>query len=194
MPTNPAFLMYPDEAAVIGRIVAGYGDLEYLLSHCLSAALGNRPSVFRAFFRLRGEQQRVDVTDALMRHHYEAAGLINEYSEMIGAMRWCRSLRNQYAHCHWASHKDAGLFFTNMEDPAKKAGGPVTFKMYHVDLPLLIKQEEYTAYTSDILLFIRHNLEYRRDEVPSHGYSMPKIISQPQLYNPQEQHPLPRTA
>lgn len=174
---------HPEESALIDRIVAGYGDLEYLLSHCLSTALGHRPSVFRAFFRMRGEQQRLEVADALIRHHYEEIGLKDEYTEAPGAMRWCRTVRNQYAHCHWAVNKEGRILFTNMEYPAKKATGEITFRMYPVDKTLLFSQENYCYYTLAWLYFLEHELKKLRGTIPSHDAAKPQIIVQPQLYN-----------
>ena len=185
------FQHYPKESAIIGRILTGYGGLEYQLSHCLSAALGNRPSIFRAFYRLRGEQQRLEVADALMRPHYEEVGLADKYNETIGSMRWCRNIRNQYAHCQWTAYEDAGLFFTNMEDPAKKADGNITFKLYHVDEVLLDLQEKYCFYSEDWLAHLRGELERLRNGTTNHFPEAPKIIAQPPLYNPRDQHPVP---
>src|SRR5688500_6557574 len=62
-----AFQRYPKEAAIIGRLLAGYGDLEYELHLSLGAALGSDEAALRAMFRVRGEKQRIQIADALMR-------------------------------------------------------------------------------------------------------------------------------
>ena len=93
----PAFIRFPQEAAIIGRLLAGYGELEFELSRCLGAALGDDNTAARALFRVRGEKQRILTADALMRHKYHAADLETRYSETIACMHWCRTARNQYA-------------------------------------------------------------------------------------------------
>jgi hypothetical protein len=175
---------YPNESAIIGRILAGYGELEYRWSHCLSAVLGSRGAAFRAFFRMRGEQQRIEVVDAIIRDHFAKEGFSDEYAETLGALRWCRNIRNQYAHCHWQAKPELGMFFTNMEESAKKATGDIMLPLYYVDENILKLQEEYCDYTLDWLFFIEKELRKKRGETPIHDWTRPKIISQPPLYNP----------
>jgi hypothetical protein len=149
-----AFVNYPQEGAIIGAILAGYGELDYQCSHCLSSALQDREGAFRAFFRLRGEEQRIEIADALMRAHYEQAELKDKYDTAINGLRWCKKIRNQYSHYHWAGFdKTAGLFFTNMEIPAKLQRGEIIFHMRHVDVGLLRKQEEYFDYTQGLKVY-----------------------------------------
>ena len=37
MALMPAFLRFPVEAAIIGRLVTGYGEIEYLYAMCLAS-------------------------------------------------------------------------------------------------------------------------------------------------------------
>jgi hypothetical protein len=52
MPLMPAFLRYPKEAAIIGRLVAGYGELEYVYANCLAIAIPKLNSAMRSYFSI----------------------------------------------------------------------------------------------------------------------------------------------
>src|SRR5262249_42499963 len=112
----------------ICRLIAGYGELEYLLSVCVGRSLAsgrNRPSSrsrlahrskyenlgTKMIFRVRGEKKRIDAASRLMRQSYAKAGMISEFDETMNAMRACMNIRNLFAHCHWARSKKRGLFF-----------------------------------------------------------------------------------
>jgi len=64
----PAFVRYPEEAAIIGRLLAGYGELEFDLCLCVGHARGDMDMAFKAMFRPRGETQRIDIADPI-RHN-----------------------------------------------------------------------------------------------------------------------------
>lgn len=110
---NPAFHRHPDEAAIIGRLVVAFGELEYITVTIAGRAMSHREAVYRALYRLRATSSRIDAADALMRPTFIANDLDNEYGHMIGAVRYCLRIRNQYSHCNWADN--GGLFFTNLE-------------------------------------------------------------------------------
>jgi hypothetical protein len=188
-----AFQDYPAEAAIIGRLLAGYGDLEFTLLTCVVAVSRDVNTSIRTLFRVRGEKQRIQIADAIIRHAYKKAGLYEPYCEGIGAMEFCRQIRNQYAHCHWISYKkqQTGLFFTDLEDVAKQNSDDPTVQELHVDVPLLDSQEAYFSYTMSCLVFL--NLEYKRltGQSPTHTLSMPKKRPRPKLHNPPEEHPPP---
>jgi hypothetical protein len=138
----PAFLAFPKEAAIIGRLIAGYGELEFEFTQCAGRALGDQETAARALYRLRGEDSRMQVADALMRPSYAKHGLGDAYNTALGSMRFCKSIRNQYAHCHWLPTK-AGLFFTDFEKPSKTAEGDLMLTFNHVDELLLVRQAPY---------------------------------------------------
>jgi hypothetical protein len=189
------FRKCPREGAIIGRIIAGYGEIEYGLSLCLTSALGNRNSAFRTFFRIRGEEQRIEIADALMRRPFIEQKLGDEYAEMIGAIRWCRKLRNQFSHAHWISYEKF-LYFTNMEETAKGHRDQIIFDVRNVDEEILTLQENYFGYTCHWLWFLHWALADRigrRELAPTRPIPKPTIIPQPSLYNPPEKNSLPRT-
>ena len=124
----PAFHRCPREAAIIGRLTAGYGELEYTMAECLGATLGDKESAFRTIFRLRTESGRLEAVDALMRPVFAAAQLGSQYAQAIGAIRQCLKIRNELAHCHWADDPRNGLYALNLQtsaDAAEQSAGGI---------------------------------------------------------------------
>lgn len=179
---------FPEEGVLIGRILIAYGELDFELCICLGAALRSLEAAVRTLYRLRGEDSRLQVADALMREHFHSVDLKNEYEAMLGAIRWSKSLRNQYAHCHWIAYGD-GLFFTDLDKVAKTAIGQILHQFWNVDVPLLKRQEEFLDYTSAWLTYLRQELEKRTGQSASNFWTTPPITEPPPLYNPPETHP-----
>lgn len=91
-----SFAKYPEQGMIVGKLVAGYGDLEFSLAECLSATMGDDLSMAcRIMFRVRGEEARIQVADGGMRVQFDEIGLINTYTEAVADMHWCRRIRNQ---------------------------------------------------------------------------------------------------
>src|SRR6516162_3349233 len=110
------FLKFPDEAAIIGRLSAGYTTLEIGLMHCVQVVRDDFDAVLKAMFRGRGETARIDIADALGRHFYDDRGLATEFGMAVGAVRYCLKIRNQYAHCVWYDDNSGKLAFVNVEE------------------------------------------------------------------------------
>ena len=116
---NPALQRHLLEARLIGQLVLAYGELEMMVAVLLGNTMGNRSPAFKMMFRIVGELARIGAADAMMRDKYSEVGLETEYAEAIAAVRFCVGVRNQFAHCHWGDDIHAGLFFTNLQEPAK---------------------------------------------------------------------------
>ena len=182
----PVFDDFPNEAAVIARLLAGYGEIEFDLCNCLGAVLGNDDTAIRTLFRLRSEDQRLHTADALMRPAFVKLNLTDQYNEALGAIRWCKSVRNQYAHCHWIT-RPGQLLFIDLDEGAKSAIGTIELRIKHVDAPLLAEQEAYFIYANDWLKFFHYELHKARgemDEASIHYWTAPRIIPQPKQHNP----------
>jgi len=180
----PQFVRHPKEATIIGHILAEYGELEYELCQCLRAAFGksNQVGVTKAFFRLRTESQRIDMADALMRDAYVEAKLESQYAETIGAVRWCRKIRNQYAHCLWQDSSTDGLEFADLVEAAQSSS-PMEPKFHVIGLALLQAQEEFFCYTAQCLRFLAHELAHYKNEPAPRSPSMPPKMPQPLKHN-----------
>jgi hypothetical protein len=184
----PAFHRFPQEAAIIGRIIVGIGELEFILARCVGEALQDETTALRTIFRLGSTSARFDAAECLAASKYRAAKLATEFAETVRAVRNCYKIRNQYAHSHWADHPRFGLFFTNLEVAAERAEGfDLQFK--HVDLPLLERQQDYFLYAIDCLQFIlaEYPIRIGKKKVP-HGFPWPPKQATPPLHNPPKEH------
>ena len=150
----PAFARFPREAEIIGRLLAGYTNIEIGLMNCVQVVRGDFDTVLKAMFRARGETARIDIADAFGRHHYDNAKLGTEFSMSVSAVRYCLRIRNQYAHCVWWDDNSGNLAFANLEDVAKGntfLKDLTSLPTYHVDLPILTSQEDYFVYVDQLL-------------------------------------------
>jgi len=198
-----AFTKFPAEAAIIGRLLAGYGELEFALALCVDRATRKfdpnavpykadaRHLGIKALYRLRSESSRLEVADALMRADYVEMGLEDDYAEALGGIRLCLKIRNQYAHCHWADfrYRDGyGLFFTALEDAAETSGSfPFLWNWRGVSLDLLTDQEAYFSYALQMLKFIWGEFRVRKGMARAHDQPRPSKIPQPRRYIPPEE-------
>ncbi|XSC42452.1 hypothetical protein ACF1BQ_029070 [Bradyrhizobium sp. RDT10] len=64
----PIHSTFPNEMAVIGRLLLDYGELELDLMNCVQVARKyDMNSTLKAMFRIRGEMSRIQIADALGR-------------------------------------------------------------------------------------------------------------------------------
>lgn len=187
----PAFSKAPKEAVVIGRLLAGYGELEYALKQCVAEVVDGSEIALKTLFRCRSEGQRIDVSDALLQPAYAKIGLHNVYADALGALRYCKNLRNQYAHCHWIWYESAGLFFADLQKSAE-GSEPVTHTFHHTDEALLLEQEAFFCFTADLLVYLLNEHRIHAGILKANPHQKPARILKPNPYNPPEKHPLPK--
>jgi hypothetical protein len=178
----PAFDRYPVEAAIIGRLLAGYGELEYDLADCLGAVIDDQNTAFRAMFRTRSEEYRIWTADALLRPAFQRLELTNFWERTRRALSKCKEIRNQYAHCHW--HEDKGLHFTHIEKAAKTQAGMLMLDFWPVDAKLLKRQEEFFRYTERCLTYLRAEHQKLTAKIENHPWPAPEEIQPPPLHSP----------
>ncbi len=182
----PAFARFPKEAEIVGRLLAGYGEIEWEICTCLGEAIDDNEAAARALYRTRGEKQRIDIADALMRHLYNKAGMLNDYVEAISAAHWCRRIRNQFSHCRWWDDPN-GLYFLDLERGAQ-AAGPVMAKVFHIDIGLLEKQETFFRYTLTALTYLNREIRVRDGRLKNHRWTMPHKSPKPPLHTPPQKY------
>jgi hypothetical protein len=183
----PAFAAFPREAEIIGRLLAGYTNLEIGLMNCVQVVRLDFDTVLKAMFRARGESARVDIADAFGRHYYEDRKLGTEFSMAISAVRHCLKIRNQYSHCAWWDDNSGKLAFANMEDIAKGnafLADLATLPTYHVDVPLLNDQEAYFVYVDRILGWVNYEGRVRAGTLRSNALAAPQHLKQPLMRCP----------
>jgi hypothetical protein len=180
MPLMPAFRRRKTSAAIVGRLLAGYGELELLLAFCVGAAIASRTTrkpgqqigehrnhhenqAIKDMFRERGESNRFKTAKKRMNKVFAATGCKGDYIETMGAMHRCLEIRNLFAHCHWAQSKKRGLFFINLEDAAV-AAGPLNLNAFrHADPKTLARLEDYFWYTFQCLDYLAKALAVKTE-------------------------------
>lgn len=178
----PIFQRYEKEGAIVGRLLAGYGELEFDFASILAIVINDVDVAYRAMFRARGEEQRLLVADALIRPKFKAIELYTPYCEAYQDLHHCRKIRNQFAHCHWYDDKDEGLCFLNLENTASK---PMSNRIRKnpVDLGLLKNQEVFFVYVQDCLEYLEEECKRRSGRLSTHSLSPPKRIDRPPKHN-----------
>jgi hypothetical protein len=178
---------FPDHAAIIGDLVIGYGEIEFLMIALVAEALGSKAGrgdigdATRIIYRLRGAESRLKVADAIIRPFMNKIRLGGQYGVWLGAMRRCRQIRNQYAHCHW--REQAGrLHFMSLEDAADPEHGDLIYRP--IDLSLLKEQQAFFDYAIKVLLFLYDESRFRRDRRRKHRRRLPKSRVLPNLHSP----------
>src|ERR1700731_2185992 len=97
-----AFTVFPDEGAILGRLLTGYTAIEYQLCMCAGMGGGDVAKAITDIFSKRGETRRVKtIAPRLGGAGYTAVGLGAEFDEAIEDILLCVIIRNQYAHCIW---------------------------------------------------------------------------------------------
>lgn len=183
----PAFHRFPPEASIIGRLLAGYAELEIDLLHCVSVAREDFDATLKAMFRIRGETQRIDVADALGRQSYRERKLGTDFEMAIGAVRYCLKIRNQFAHCNWYDDNSGKLAYVNVEEVAKQnehVSGFERITRFYVDVPTLTEQERYFAYADALLTFVNFEGRHRAGKISSQPFAKPAQMKQPPLHLP----------
>lgn len=175
----PAFWQFAKEGEIIGRMIAGYADLKFELAVCISAVMENRDQAIRTMFRVRGEEQRIQTADALMRPAFESAGLQEPYCEMIADLGWCKRTGNRYAHCHWYDTTADGLCFIDLEAWAKE-NVPLELKKFRLSVPLLEEQEAYFRYVQRCIWHLTNEQEKLRGRKKLHDlWQRPERLPRP---------------
>jgi hypothetical protein len=193
MPLMPAFHRRKKDSAVVGRLIAGYGELEFLLAMCTGVALADRREPnpkhtrprhriryehigIKRFFRIRGEQNRIDYAKKQMHKVFFKMGMRADYIEIMGAMATCLKIRNLFAHCHWGQSKKRGLFFIDLE-AAGRAPGRLTLNNFrHADGKTLAQIEDYFWYTFLCLDYLAKEFSIRADLMRGPAPSRPTIL------------------
>jgi hypothetical protein len=181
----PVFREFPNEAAIIGRLLAGYAELEIDLLHCVSHATGNFDAALKAMFRNRGETARINVADALGRQVYQQKGLGQDFEIAVSAMRYCLKIRNQYAHCNWYNDLSGRLAFVNVEEIADRnqfITGFDNLTRYYVNVPTLQAQEQYFDYTDALLNYANSEGRLRAGQLRNRSLEKPAQMRQPPLH------------
>jgi hypothetical protein len=159
----PAFRNRPKAAGVVGRILAGYGDLELMLSQLAGMAIASkrrrRPTHtipqhriyyehigLQKLFSMKGGDDRIRKVRLICRGPFVQFGLQEELRDLLTMVDKCRRYRNLFSHCLWARSKHRGLFFVDLEEHAKQPG-LLQFKYRYASQTALEEIEMYNWLT-----------------------------------------------
>lgn len=193
-PVSIALKPFPEHAALIGDMLLGYGELEFFTLELLARSFGGMadiPKSTRILYRLRGANDRLNVADAILRPFMSDIKLSGQFSQWLGAMRRCRVIRNQYAHCAWGPQRDR-LWLANLDEAAQSSEGSIPLEFYPIDLPILKEQQAFFRYALDLTIYLMGEVRYRTDRRRTRERRpLPKSRAAPNLHSLQDgQKPL----
>jgi hypothetical protein len=167
-------------------MLAGYGELEVDLCNCIAMGGVGTDAAVKRMFRPRGERKRIDTAVRIGAPFFDRLGLESDFAKSIVGMRYCLSIRNQYAHCQWYDDYSGKLALVNMEEIAHTAE---IIKNYfeldtrYVDVPLLEQQETYFALVVEAFSFVNYEGRKRAGTLPcGHIFQMPQLGVPPPLH------------
>jgi len=177
------FEKFPDERELIGSLLIAYGEIEFALLACIDSVLWqNLETTTRVLFRVQGEGARINVADAILRPEYQKVNLEGIWGNALGAIRLCKTIRNQYAHCHWVLIDEA-LHFLSFDEAAQQVEGNIDVRYRQVDVSLLQDQMAYFEYGIATIYFLVFEYEKRVGRRSSHDVELPKSMAAPPLYS-----------
>jgi len=179
------FKKFSNEGVTVGRLLAGYSNLEVGLMNCVQMALGgDLDTVLKKMFGKRGESRRIDSAEKLGRNEYQRLGLGGDFQKAVRDMRHCLKIRNQYSHWVWWDDYTGKLAFANLEELAVRKR-PVKdlrkLRAAHVDATLLDEQEAYFVYVDHYLAWINYEGRYRDKKLKQQPLTKPKAPKRPRL-------------
>jgi hypothetical protein len=181
------------EGLIIGKLLAGYGEIELQMCACLIAVESGQYDVpIKEIFTDRGAGKRISVGRKALCQSFAKANLTADLTESLADMEWCRQIRNQYSHCHWYWTTQEGLCFINLEELAKQPTIPsLTANRHPIDVPLLQQQEDYFWYVKQCFMHLEG--AYKAwDQAQTQGgarrrspsvYPKPQRIARPPKHN-----------
>jgi len=179
-----AFRLNPKETRIIGYLLVSYSELELEMCRCLSEMLhGDRMLAVTLMFRLRGEENRLQIIDAVLRPQFQTLQLLTEYDKIFSALKRVKDIRNQYAHCQWDHTKKKGVLrFAKLEDIAKRNATKLTWRA--TNLALLEYQESFFHFTFVCLYLLRKEIKTKREGKTSTRLAAAlQELTEPPLYN-----------
>jgi hypothetical protein len=181
----PAFRDAPEEGKTVGRLLAGYSELEVEMLGCVLEVSGGVDAAVRALYGTRGEQKRIEAMRSLTEVAFQKAGLGPTFAATMSDMHWCRRIRNQYAHCQWYYTTSEGLCFIDLEELAKRTAkiDVLTRDRVPVDIGILSRQEAFFKYVQKCFWFLAEQYKINPDQRSTPLFQLPAKMDQPPLHN-----------
>ncbi|MEM7664330.1 MAG: hypothetical protein AAF250_00605 [Pseudomonadota bacterium] len=166
---------------IIGRMVIEYGEMEWDLCLLVSHVSGDDDTAFKAIYRSRGETQRINVADALVRHKLTEGKFRTIYEQTIANIRRCLKLRNQYAHTNWLDTPSDGLCFVDVEELAKsdQVFEISNAKRYQLDLETVSDQQRFFIEVLQNLRYLCMEYQYLNGSSSHQGFHYVENVKPP---------------
>lgn len=189
---SPGLTQCKEEASLIGAMLANYGELEFCLTHCLAAIMGDMNAAFREMYGERGEQRRIDLLYA-KRPTFTQIGLEQEFLSTMSQVRHCKLIRDQYAHgwfswsafsIGWGSGphpRKVTLKLVSLEDAVKDPAG-MNANPVNLPLDLLQQQAEYFANTQDWIMWLQAQIDAAAGKLHSPMPEKPARYAKPERW------------
>jgi hypothetical protein len=178
------FKTFSNEGEIIGRLLAGYSNIELGLFHAVHIVTGDFDRALRKMFGIRGESKRIEAAEKLGLPEYQRLKLSTDFEKALRATRHCLKIRNQYAHWIWWDDYSGKLAFANVEDLTKhkhKVHDLRALYPHHVDTALLTAQEAYFVYADYLLAWVNHEAQVLEGKP---GFAKQNPLSKPQEVKP----------
>lgn len=155
----------------------GYSELDITLCHIGGLALDQKWTVLDALHSVENEGARLELVNKLARHILAEKSMGAKFGEAIGAMRYCKSARNQYAHAHWMVDEHKKLHFASSRSIEWTQNGSISWN--GIDVTLLLEQLAYFEYTRRCLMWFEWKLLN-----PTQNRPFPSHTPQPPRHTP----------
>lgn len=178
----PAFDRHPAEAALIGMLMAGYGELEFMLAWLVRWIIDDEDKAFRFLYRSRGESQRIMVAEALIAAPLRGHRYQPDMDGVISDLRHCLAIRNQYAHANWAD-APAGLTFASLEQVIDLPPpiSPSGLTMHTATVKGLRLQHRFFCAVGEMIGFLNFEFQVEGGGIASNPFPRPARGKRPNL-------------
>lgn len=175
------FDQFKEEGDLIGRMILEYGELEWMLCLMASHVLEDLDTAIKTLYRSRGELQRMEVADALIRQRIMDDKLRQTYEQTFAHMGVCKTLRNQYAHTNWLHAGSDKLCYIAIEEMAK-SNEPIEMDqmtLYHLDLETVKDQARFFGEVMQNMAYLNMEIQYVLGHSSMTGFHYVPNIARP---------------
>lgn len=154
---DSAFDYFKCESSIIGRMVAEYGALEWLLCLLVSHVVKDLGLAVKTLYRSRGETQRVNLADAL--------------------------IRNQYAHTNWIRAAGDRLCYFDIEELAEQNDvvSMGNISLYKLDMDIIEDQARFFGEVAQNLTYLCMEVQYLNGSTTLTGFHYIQNIALPKM-------------
>lgn len=177
------FDRFKHEGNVIGRMVLEYGDLEWDLCLLVSHVIDDMDIAVKALYRSRGETQRIDIADALIRNRLDDPKFKQTYETTLAHMRVCLTIRNRYAHANWLHAGSDKLVYIDVEELAK-SNAPIdmqNMQLYHVDRQTVEDQSRFFNEVMQNMRYLNMEIQFLKGLSSLTGFHYVSNIIRPKM-------------